>query len=193
MELQKAREQLMALQAKQAAFYHAIGMISYDGSTTAPKGTAANRAQSMSILSEEVYKMATGEETVSLLEFLDAHKEELTEKEQRMVYLLIKDIRQMSKIPMDEYIAYRKLMVEADDVWHTAKENNDFESFRPYLEQIFATQKRFAGYCAPEKHPYDYWLGEYEEGLNRQVCDEFFAALREKIVPLIKKIQDFFG
>ena len=189
MELQKAREQLLSLQAKQSAFYHALGMISYDGSTTAPKGTAANRAQSMSILSEEVYKLTTGEETVALLEYLDANKAELSPKEQRMVYLLIKDIRRMRKIPMDEYIEYQKLMVEADDVWHTAKENSDFESFRPYLEKIFATQKRFAGYCAPEKHPYDYWLGEYEEGLDRAVCDRFFATLREKIVPLIKKLQ----
>ena len=178
MELKQAREQLMTLQAKQAAFHHALGMISYDGSTTAPKGTAANRAQSMSILSEEVYKLTTGEETVALLEYLDENKAELSEKEQRMVYLLLKNIRRMRKIPMAEYIEYRKLMVEADDVWHTAKENSDFESFRPYLEKIFATQKRFASYCAPEKHPYDYWLGEYEEGLNRQVCDNFFAALR---------------
>jgi len=189
MELKQAREQLLALQAKQSAYYHAMGMISYDGATTAPKGTASNRAHTMSILSEEIYKLATGEQTVALLELLDAHREELDAKEKRMVYLMLKSIRQMQKIPMDEYIEYQKLMVEADDVWHTAKENSDFESFRPYLEKIFATQKRFAHYCAPDMHPYDYWLGEYEEGLSRKSCDEFFAALREKIVPLIKKIQ----
>ena len=40
------------------------------------------------------------------------------------------------KIPMDEYIAYQELMVEADDVWHRAKETNDFELFRPVLDGI---------------------------------------------------------
>ncbi len=189
MHLQEAREKLMALQAKQAAFYHAMGAISYDGATTAPKGTAANRGQTLGILSEECYKLNTGAETVALLEYLDENKAELSEKEQRMVYLMLKDIRHMQKIPMDEYIAYQKLMVESDDVWHTAKEESNFELFRPYLEQIFETNKRFAGYIAPEKHPYDYWLGEYEEGLDRAVCDKFFDTLRGKIVPLIQKIQ----
>lgn len=144
----------------------------------------------MSILSEEHYKLTTGGETVALLEFLDAHKSELNEKQQRMVFLLIKDIRNMQKIPMDEYVAYQQLLVEADDVWHRAKETSDFALFEPVLEKIFETNIRFAHYCAPEKDPYDYWLSEYEDGLTMAQCDEFFATLREHIVPLLKKIKE---
>ena len=181
MTIEQAKQDLMALQAKLSAYNHAMGLIYYDGCTTAPKGTAANRGQTLSILSEEHYKLSTGEETVSLLEFLDANKSGLTEKEQRMVYLMLKDIRQMRKIPMDEYVAYQKLMVESDDVWHRAKEASDFELFRPILEQIFETNIRFAGYMAPEKDPYDFCLGEYEDGLNREVCDRFFYTLRTRL------------
>ena len=95
MTLDEAIKSLMALQAKLAAYGHAMGLLFYDGATTAPKGTAANRGQTMSILSEEHYKLTTGGETVALLEFLDARKSELDEKQQRMVFLLIKDIRNM--------------------------------------------------------------------------------------------------
>lgn len=111
MTLDEAIKSLMALQAKLAAYGHAMGLLFYDGATTAPKGTAANRGQTMSILSEEHYKLTTGKETVALLEFLDAHKSGLNEKQQRMVFLLIKDIRNMQKIPMDEYVAYQQLLV----------------------------------------------------------------------------------
>ena len=190
MILTEAIQSLMALQAKLAAYGHAMGLLFYDGATTAPKGTAANRGQTMSILSEEHYKLTTGGETVALLEFLDAHKSELNEKQQRMVFLLIKDIRNMQKIPMDEYVAYQQLLVEADDVWHRAKETSDFALFEPVLEKIFETNIRFAHYCAPEKDPYDYWLSEYEDGLTMAQCDEFFATLREHIVPLLKKIKE---
>lgn len=190
MTLDEAIKSLMALQAKLAAYGHAMGLLFYDGATTAPKGTAANRGQTMSILSEEHYKLTTGEETVALLEFLDARKSELDEKQQRMVFLLIKDIRNMQKIPMDEYVAYQQLLVEADDVWHRAKETSDFALFEPVLEKIFETNIRFAHYCAPEKDPYDYWLSEYEDGLTMAQCDEFFATLREHIVPLLKKIKE---
>ena len=190
MTLDEAIKSLMALQAKLAAYGHAMGLLFYDGATTAPKGTAANRGQTMSILSEEHYKLTTGGETVALLEFLDAHKSGLNEKQQRMAFLLIKDIRNMQKIPMDEYVAYQQLLVEADDVWHRAKETSDFALFEPVLEKIFETNIRFAHCCAPEKDPYDYWLSEYEDGLTMAQCDEFFATLREHIVPLLKKIKE---
>ena len=187
MTLEEAKAALKQLQAKMSAYEHATSLIYYDGVTAAPKGTAANRGQTLAVLSEEQYKLATGAETVELLEFLDANKAELNAAEQRQVYLLLKDIRNMRKIPMDEYVAYQKLLVEADDVWHTAKERSDFAMFEPILQQIFDTNIRFAGYIAPEKKPYDYWLGEYEDGLTMETCDKFFAAVRDRLVPLIKK------
>ncbi len=188
MELKQAREDLKKLQAKMAAFDHAQSLIYYDGVTTAPKKTAPNRAQTLTVLSEESYRLATGPETTALLEFLDARKDELPEAEQRMVHLLYKDIRNMRKVPMDEWVAYQGLLVEADDVWHTAKETSDFALFEPYLEKIFETNRRFAHYMAPDKDPYDFWLNEYEEGLDRAACDRFFAALRSRLVPLIREI-----
>ncbi len=189
MELLQACEQLTELQAKLSAFGHAMALIYYDGATTAPKGTAANRGQTLSILSRESYLLSTGETTVQLLEFLDAHKDELDAKQARTVEVAIKDIREMKKIPMEEYVAYQQLLVEAEDAWHTAKQTNDFALFCPYLEQIFATERRFALYCAPDMHPYNYCLNKYEEGLTMERCDEFFAALRSRLVPLIAKIK----
>ena len=118
MTITEARHALMALQRKMAAYDHAVGLIYYDGCTYAPKNTAENRATTMAILSEEIYRQNTSEETVELLEFLDAHKDELSSDEQRMVYLLLKDIRDMKKIPPDEYIAYQELLIMSDDVWH---------------------------------------------------------------------------
>ena len=188
MTIKAARDRLKELQRKMAAYDHAMGVIYYDGATTAPKGTAENRSVSLSILSAEVYDLGTSKDTVDLLEFLDAFKDKLPKEEQRMVYLLLKDIRDMQKIPKDEYIAYEELVVRAEDTWHRAKEASNFELFRPYLEKIFEAKKRFAGYLAPEKDPYDYWLGEYEKGLTKKDCDAFFDKLRERLVPLIKKV-----
>ena len=131
MNIEQAKQELTALQAKMSAYDHATALIYYDGVTAAPRGTAANRGRTLSILSEEQYKLATGEKTVALLEFLDSRKDELTQKEQRMVYLLLKSIRQMQKIPMNEYVAYQELLVRADDLWHRAKQTSDFELFRP--------------------------------------------------------------
>ncbi len=188
MNINEAREKLAALQRRIAAFDHAQDLIYYDGATSAPKGTAQTRANSLSVLSEESYKLCTGKDTVELLEFLDFHKEELNEREQRMVFLLLKDIRNMAKIPMEEYVAYEELLVKADDLWHRAKDASDFALFEPALTEIFETVRKFAGYIAPEMDPYDYWLNEFEEGLSKEVCDRFFATLKDRLVPLIRKV-----
>ncbi len=188
MDIKTALEKLKELQEKLCAYNHAMGLIFYDGVTSAPKGTASNRGQTLSVLSKETYILSTGKETVELLEFLDANKEQLSQKEKRIVYLALKDIKDMQKIPMEEYVAYQELLVEADDVWHTAKENSDFTLFYPLLEKIFSFEKKFANYCAPELHPYDYCLDKYEKGLTMAKCDEFFGALKSKLVPLIQKI-----
>ncbi|MBR1762400.1 MAG: carboxypeptidase M32 [Eubacterium sp.] len=188
MTIENAKEKLYAVQKKLAAYEHAIGLLQYDGATTAPSATAQNRGASLSILSEEVYVLSTSDETVEMLEFLDENKSSLSDKEKRMVYLMLKDIKNMKKIPMKEYVDYQELLVIADDVWHKAKLASDFEMFRPYLEKIFETNKRFAAYIEPEKDPYDHCLGEYEEGLTKETLDEFFGELKKHIVPLLKKI-----
>ncbi len=188
MDTKTAIEQFYALQSKMSAYAHAMSIIYYDGSTTAPRATAQNRGHALAILSEEAYKLSTGEEMFSLLEYLNEHKDELSEKDARSVYLASKDLEEMKKIPMEEYIAYQELLVEADDIWHRAKEESSFELFRPVLERIFDTTKRFAAYCAPEKEPYNYCLNKYEDGLTMDKCDEFFSTLKARIVPLIKRI-----
>ena len=190
MDINQAKENFYSLQKKLAAYDHAMGSIYYDGVTTAPKGTAENRSVSLSILSEEVYRLSTCDETVSLLEFLDANKTELSEKEQRMVYLMLKDIRNMKKIPIEEYVQYQELVVISDDVWHRAKEHSDFEMFCPYLEKLFETNRRFARYIEPDKDPYDHLLSDYEEGMTKEILDAFFKKLRSGIVPLLKAISE---
>ena len=190
MTLQQARDALSAWQAKLSAYGHAMSLISYDGSTVAPKGTAENRGRAMAILSEESYKLATAQETVEMLTLLDEHQKELDEKERRIVFLALKDMRELQKIPMEEYTAYQSLTVAADAAWHTAKETNDFPLFLPHLEKIFETQKRFASYCAPEKKPYDYCLSKYEDSLTEEKCEAFFSTLKAHIVPLVQKISE---
>ena len=186
MNIEEAKQQLLILQEKMSAYNHAVSLISYDGDTTAPKGTASNRAHSMGILSEIMYTLSTGAETVDLLEYLDTRQDQLTDRERRMVYLLLKDIRFMQKIPMEEYVACEKMLVESQDVWHRAKLESDFASFEPYLEKVIDTRIRFARYARPDMDPYDFWLNEFEPGITRETCDQFFATLRQRLVPLIR-------
>lgn len=188
MTVNEAKRKLAELQRKQRAYRHATSLLYYDGVTAAPRGTAANRGETLSILSGIQYELLVGRETSEILATLDAHREMLDGKTCRIVDLMLKSLRETRCIPQEEYVAYQTLLNEADDVWHRAKEENDYAAFEPYLAQIIETNIRFAGYIAPDKHPCDYWLDQYEGGLTMEKCDTFFAALRERIVPLVRRI-----
>ena len=189
MELAQAITKLDALQRKMFAYNHAMGVLYYDGATAAPAGSAANRGETMSVLSEAEYLMATGPEMIDLLDFLYAHNDELTQKQRRIVEMLRKDLAELRCIPQEEYAAASKLMAESTAAWHEAKPRSDFSIFAPYLEKVIETKKRFAHYVKPDIDPYEYYLDTYEPGLTRRKCDEFFAALRARVVPLLRRVQ----
>ena len=188
MELKQALERLDALQKKLYAYQCASSSLYLDSVTVAPRDTAQGRGVALGILAGERHKLFADPEVGKLLDFLGAHGEELTLSQRRQVEELSRGWKQLSRIPAQEYMEYARLTNEASDVWHKAKEGNDFASFRPVLEQLVAFNRKFAGYYDPDKAPYDALLGEYERGVDTAYLDQFFAAVRDKLVPVIRAI-----
>ena len=87
-------------------------------------------------------------------------------------------------------MAYSELTNRASDVWHKAKEQNDFALFCPVLQELVEYNRKFAAYYDASKKPYDALLNEYERGVDMEMLDGFFAALRGTIVPLLHKIAE---
>ncbi len=187
MELKQALEELETLQKKMYAYQCASSSLYLDSVTVAPSGTAQGRGVALSILAGESHKLFANQEVGELLDFLTEHSGELTLLQRRQVEELRRRWRQMFRIPAEEYMAYAQLTNQASDVWHKAKETNDFELFRPVLEELVAFNRKFAGYYDDTKAPYDALLNEYERG-DMAYLDRFFAAIRERLVPVIRAI-----
>ena len=188
--LNDAIARLDEIEATAAAYGHAMGVLSLDAATAAPLDSAEGRGKTMALLSNVIYELAASADTRELIEFLTAHADELDPDRRRMVELRKKGCEQLVRIPQEEYVAYNVLLNKAEGVWRVAKQNNDFPSFAPVLEEIVDFNRKFAGYYDPEKLPYDALLNEYEEGLTMTTLDGFFAKLREVIVPLVKAISE---
>ena len=187
--LDQAVSALKNLQQTLAAYNHAMGVLYLDATTAAPSDTWEGRGKTMEILSKVVYDLTANPENAELFDFLLSHKENLDEQTLREIEVLKKNYDQMFKIPAEEYVAYSVLLNDTQNIWHKAKNEDDFASFAPYLEKIVAYNKKFAGYYDPNKAPYDALLNEYEEGITMVTLDAFFAQLRSVIVPLIAKVQ----
>lgn len=187
--IESAVSVLKEYQTKQNAFYHAMGVLHLDASTVAPKGSYEGRGVTLGVLSGLVYELVANPENAELVKYLEENKESLDEHTNRQVALLKKECEQLSRIPQNEYVEYSMLINEAQSVWEKAKNDSDFDAFAPCLEKIVEFNRKFAGYYNPDLPAYDALLNEYEEGLTMESLDNFFAQLRDTIVPLIAKIR----
>ena len=188
MEWNEALAKLAELQKKLYAYDTACGALTLDAATVAPKGTAEGRGVALGVLAGEKHKLFASSQVGELLDFLWDRGDELDQLHRRQVEELRRSYAQLKRIPAQEYMEYTRLVNEAEDLWRRAKEASDFELFRPALEKLVAFSIKFAGYYDPDKAPYDALLGEYERGVDMAYLDQFFATLRERIVPLIRAI-----
>ncbi len=188
MGLNETLAELAGLQKKLYAFQTASSSLYLDATTTAPKDTAEGRGVALGILAGERHDLLTASETGALLDLLWSQKDALDQLHRRQVEELRRERDRLTRIPADEYTRYAMLTNKAGDVWRRAKEQNDFELFRPVLEELVAYNIKFAGYYDSVKAPYDALLDEYERGVDMERLDSFFATLRARIVPLLQAI-----
>lgn len=170
------------------ALGHAMGVLHYDGATAAPVESAEGRGKTLAYLSGCAYELETDPALLEAAKFLKAHGDALSAQDRREIEVFLRNNEYTASIPQAEYVAYVELLNRADAVWHKAKQDSDFAAFAPIVKEIFETNLRFAKYYKPDKAPYDTQLGLYERGLTMEKTDAFFNALRERIVPLLKKV-----
>ena len=178
---------LRALEKQLYAYLYAMTVIDFDAETVAPEGSADGRAEATEVLSRASFDLLVNDGTAALLKEAAADAE--TEQERAEVRNLQRQYDEIARIPADEYAAFTKLCSQSVPAWTKAKRTNDFSLFAPYLEKIIAARRAQARYFAPDRDPYEVLLDRYEKGLTIAQCDEFFATLRETIVPLLADIQ----
>ncbi|MBO4420068.1 MAG: carboxypeptidase M32 [Oscillospiraceae bacterium] len=174
--------------AKMNALGHAMGVMHYDAATVAPAESAEGRGKTLAYLSGCTYEIQTGAALQEAAQYLNQHKDELNAQDRREIEVFLRQNEFTAAIPKEEFVGYVKLLNEADAVWHKAKLDSDFTAFSPYIKDIFAANIRFAKYYKPDRNPYDTQLDRYERGLTMEKTDAFFNALKERIVPLLKKV-----
>lgn len=189
MELQELLKRLQKLQAERHAYGHASACLYLDSATVAPRGSAEARGVTLGILSEKSYQLFVNDDTRALLDALWERRAELNPPVSRQTELLREELDKLTRIPMEEYVAYTRLINEAGEKWRAAKEADDYPIFRPLLERIIDSQRRFAGYIDPTRPAYDALLNDYEKGMDTRTLNSFFSELRQKLVPLIAEVK----
>lgn len=191
-KIQQIESDFLELVKKMTSYNEAIGLMYWDLRTGAPRNGVEQRSEVIGMLSSEVFAMSTSTEMGTYLKELseESVQDKLNEVTKKMVEECQKEYDRNKKIPANEFREYVILQSKAESIWEEAKEKSDFALFRPYLEKLVETTKRFIGYWGYEGNKYNTLLDMYEPGVTVDVIDKVFSELREKIVPLVKSIAE---
>lgn len=190
MELEQVKKKFYEILEKNRAYNYSMSLIYWDGATGAPKKAVDDRSKILGTLAGEVFKLTLSQEMKECLIALEKESDSLD----KITNAIVKEVRKkhdkFTKIPREEYREYVELLSKSKVVWEEAKNKSDFSMFQPYLEKIIRTLRKFVEYRGYTSHPYNTLLDDYEPGMTVEKLDIFFNSLKERIVPLVKRVQN---
>lgn len=162
-------------------------LLSWDQQVMMPQGGHISRSLQIETLSGIVHDLQTEKDLGKLIE--ECLKEEQEDKYAiMMVKLAKKNFDKQSKIPKELVEENAKLSSTGYQVWAKARQENKFEDFVPVLKQWIELKKKMAKCIDEQKKPIDVWIDEHDPDMKSSRLDELFQQIKDKIVPLIKKI-----
>ena len=174
---------------RRSAYNLALSVIGIDRLTVAPPAGAAYRDARTSYLAGELFSIETDPKIFELLKTLKDHPDIDPDTRKGIELYYLEAVKQ-NCIPKEEYIAFEELSNRSYDAWIEARQKKDYTVFEPYLKQLIEARKRMVGYRPCDLPVYDQMLDDFEPGMNREKYDAFFGALRERLVPLIRRIRE---
>jgi len=181
---EKLEKELTRYRAIQAA----LTLFSFDSDTYAPNGAFEMTTSLVGTLSEEAFNIINSDYVKALVNA--CMHEPLSELQLKIVKLVAKEHERLACFSKEEYSQYQTLLKKSQMAWLKAKQENDYESFAPYLNDVILMQKQIASRRQKEGQSlYDVLLGDYEEGMTEKEYDAFFSLVKEKLVPVINQLQ----
>lgn len=167
----------------------ALAVLAWDQETAMPPGGASSRAASRGALSEVTHRAWVAPE----LEALVAESEEAAARagDERWIALVARVRRtrdRKSAVPAELVAEAGRLASEATGIWIRAREDDDFEAFRPSLEATLRLQEQIADClrAGTEQTRYDALMEEYDPGLDSAEVARFADAVRPVLCELVE-------
>ncbi|MCY4540511.1 MAG: carboxypeptidase M32 [Chloroflexi bacterium] len=186
----KAYEALAAHIAEYNDLLNILNTLKWDMRAKMPAGGSRSRGAQLETLSKLAKGLFVSEATERLL---DAAEDESARLE--LDFYQARALRQtrqyyeiQKRIPADLVGRIAALSPESETVWATAKDQNDFAAFKPYLERMLAFNIELAEAIGYDEHPFDALVFQFEPGMTAASLQALFGQLKAGILPLLEKI-----
>jgi carboxypeptidase Taq len=151
-----------------------------------PRGGATERIAQMTTLSSLIHRMATSDEMGEAIESAAAELNgaDYDGNEASLIRLLRRNYADARKLPAEYVARSAAVSGQAREAWVQARAENNFERFRPWLEQVVELCQEMAEYYGYEDERYDALLDKYETSMKTSEVRAIFDAVKAELVPL---------
>ena len=166
-----------------------LGKLSFDMECCAPEEGLDLAGEDMAVLGKALFRMTHDERYQQLIVELHADGEGLDPVQRKAVEHLYDDYMRSKNIPAELDYEMDLASNKAYAAWLKAKKAADFSLFREPLAELIRYQRKSVELRDERKATvYDSCLDDKEKGGSIEQLDAFFAALRARIVPLLRRI-----
>ncbi len=179
-----------ALREEIEAYERCLGKVQFDMECCAPEEGLEQASEDIAILSRRLFALTHAKAYLRLLCELHEDPEGLTPRQKKAVSYFYEDYAKTKNISAKLDYDMTLAATRAYGDWLSAKKASDFSLFRDsFAAQIGYTRQAIDLRDGPRTGSYyDVCLSDFEKGGSEKQLDAFFAALRERIVPLRRRI-----
>jgi len=165
----------------------AARVLEWDQLVMMPRGGAGTRGDHLATVGRLAHELFVRDEIGELIETaaseLDGAGPDTDDA--CLVDVTRRDWEKARRVPPDLQAEMTKLSSESVEAWATARANDDYASFRPWLDRTLELKRRYVACFPPSDDPYDPLLDDFERGMQteevRRVFERLEPALRELV------------
>jgi carboxypeptidase Taq len=191
----KAFTDLQELSLEIHTFNSILSLLHWDQETYMPSGAITARSQQIAQLSALIHEKKTSRKFKQSLEKLiglESGKPKVKGLSHPQLVMLRewrKDFLRMDKLPSSFVKNFSQVTSEASQIWASAKKDNNFKIFAPFLSKIIDLNREKADIFGYQDHPYDALIETYEPCMTSRKLTAIFDHLRTELTTLLNKIK----
>jgi len=172
--------------------HQAAELLGWDQETYMPAGGVADRANQLGTLSRIAHERFVAASTGRLLEAAESEVSGLADDsdDARLVRVTRRDWDQETRLPSDLVVALAREGAISRPVWQEARAKGDWALFAPRMRITVELAQRVAEAIGTTGRAYDALIDLNEPGLDTAQVEHLFSQLRDRIVPLLRRVQE---
>ena len=187
-----AYDELIALSRAETLLASCLDLLEWDEEVAMPRKGVEHRAEQRALLAGLVHDRATDPRHEELLVALQGWA--LLDDPDSPQAVNVREIRRAFErerwLPRRLVEEWARVTAIAQQAWAEARRQDDFPSFAPWLDRIFALAREKADAVGYAGVRYDALLDDFEPGMTTDRLTALFAGLEPRLVPLLDSLRD---